>query len=195
MSMQQRKNYVFYKILLALSVIILGVGCVSVPVEVSQLHEKELGIIKSLETSHKAIVDAYIDSRISEFETFYFNQFGPQYLENYKEAWEAKNGKKYDYEQNFSSFYPSSVAVYQEKIQPLYSLRSKLLASIDNEYSNLIISHQSIDTWLKSINDLNDADKNSINKILGSISSGLSIENIKNDVDNAIIGIKAKLLK
>ncbi|MBD9358618.1 hypothetical protein [Methylomonas albis] len=192
--MQQMYNMFISKIVFAFFLATLA-GCASVPVEVAQLHQKELSMIKTLEASHKNIVTAYFDSRISEFEGFYFKQYAPRYLENYKEAWENQNGKKYDYEQNFPSFYESSIAVYQSEIQPLYTLRNKLLTSIDDEYSKLITSHQAIDTWLKSVNDLNDADKKAINNILDGAIPGLSIDSIKGEVDNVINGIKAKLFK
>ncbi len=49
--------------------IILGLsGCATIPLEITKAHSKELEIIQTLETSHLAMVDSFIDQKIVVFE-------------------------------------------------------------------------------------------------------------------------------
>ena len=45
--------------------IILGLsGCATIPPEITKAHSKELEIIQTLEVSHLAMVDSFIDQKI-----------------------------------------------------------------------------------------------------------------------------------
>src|SRR5690606_3414125 len=64
-------------------------GCASAPPEVRQLHQKEAEIIGAMQKSHFALVDAFMDQKVLEFETFYFAEYGPAYLQNWKANFKA----------------------------------------------------------------------------------------------------------
>lgn len=77
-----------------LILLILIFGCASVPPQIAQIHQKELEIIQSLQKSHLAMVNAYVDQKISIFEAFYFDCYGPVYLKNWKRIFKEVNRKE-----------------------------------------------------------------------------------------------------
>jgi hypothetical protein len=54
-------------------------ACVHVPPEIAQAHLKENEIIKELQRSHIAMVDAFIAAKRDSFDQFFFAQYEPAY--------------------------------------------------------------------------------------------------------------------
>jgi hypothetical protein len=170
---------------LLFSVLIVLSGCVSVPPEVAQAHQKELEIIEALKVSHLSMVDAYIDQRIMTLEEFYFGTYAPAYLENWKSSFRQLENRDYDEKLDFSILYPDLVVEYQEVIKPVEIMRIELKNSINTEFTNAIQAHQAIDKWIRSVNSLQTKNKVAIDALLGNIKPGLSLDEINQRVSDA----------
>ncbi len=172
--------------LLAMPVFLLLNGCVSVPPEVAQAHQKELEIIESLKSSHFHLVDAYIDSKVIAFDKFYFEEYGPVYLRKWKK--EFMDAKKRDYveQKDFALFYSDLVAEYEDVSSGFGNIRHELKQSIKAEYANAIEIHNATNNWIKSVQSLQAANKAVINQILGGIKSGLTLDAVFSDGDDKI---------
>ncbi len=170
------------------------IGCASIPPEIAQAHQKELDIIQSLQKSHLAMVDSFINERLDFFDEFYFNRYGPALMKNWKEEFKNQNGRDYNPEKDFSIFYSDLVIEYEESIEPIEKLRTDLNYSINTEYNNVILIHKTNDRWLKSIYSLQTQNKAVINNILNSISPGLSVDKIDEEINKAISLLNKKIL-
>ena len=174
--------------------LIIGIiisGCVSVPPEVDRAHRKELEIIESLKSSHLAMVDAYVDQKLLTFENFFFNNYGPVYLNHWVESFKTIKNRDYDQSRDFPVLYNDLVAEYQSESEPIESIRSDLKAAIAAEYTNTIEVHNAVGRWLESLEKLNASQRKSIDSLLAAIKPGLSL----NSIDEAIKIAKANVEK
>jgi hypothetical protein len=140
----------FRWIILAI-VSILLIGCASVPPQIAQTHQKELEIINSLQQSHLAMVDAYLDQKISSFESFFFKSYGPVYLKHWKKNIKTVNGRDYDESRDFEVLYSDLVAEYLSEVAPIEDMRKELRDAILREYRHAIEAHQAVGGWIKSL--------------------------------------------
>jgi hypothetical protein len=180
-------------IVLVLSAFLLMSGCASVPPEVVQAHQIELEIIESLKTSHLAMVDAYIDQKLTALESFFFDTYGPAYLKNWKSSFKQLSSRDYDENKDFPVLYSDLVVEYQEAIKPIETMRNDLKRSINTEFTNAILAHMAINKWIKSINSLQAANKAVIDKILGGIKPGLSLDTIDKKIETVKKELEEKL--
>jgi PBP1b-binding outer membrane lipoprotein LpoB len=160
-------------VVLVLSAFLLMSGCASVPPEVVQAHQVELERIESLKTSHLAMVDAY--------------------LKNWKSSFKQLSSRDYDENKDFPVLYSDLVVEYQEAIKPIETMRNDLKRSIKTEFTNAILAHMAINKWIKSINSLQAANKAVIDKILGGIKPGLSLDTIDKKVETVKKELEEKL--
>lgn len=178
---------------LVVLLIILGLsGCATIPPEITKAHSKELEIIQTLETSHLAMVDSFIDQKIVVFENFFFSKYGPVYRKNWIASFKEINNRDYNEEQDFASLYNDLVAEYQDLIAPIEKARFELKTSIMTEYTNVKALHSTTGYWIENLKRLNESQRKTINSTLSTIKPGLSIEAINNAVDEAINKAKAK---
>ena len=168
-------------------------GCASIPPEVSQVHQKELEIIESLRSSHLALVDSYVDMQIEEFDTFFFLKYAPVFAKNWKAAAKRELGREYEDDKDFSNMSQDLVTEYQELLEPVELLRGQLKQSILIEYSNVVEIHKAIDRWMKSIGELQTANRMIIDQILKSIKPGISTESIDKAMNSAIEKLKNRI--
>ena len=164
------------KTLMMIPIALFLAGCVSVPPQVAQLHQREQEIVQELQKSHLALVNAYIDHKLAEFETFYFQQYGPAYRENWMEGFKDAHGRDYDPEQDFALFYEDLTAEYLEVVEPLNQMRSDLKAAIETEYGNALAAHESVGVWLDSLKTLTDVQRTAVDSLLSAAKPGLSLE-------------------
>ena len=80
-----KKPYTQLLISASLMFIVVISGCASVPPQIAKTHQKELEILKSLQSSHLAMIDAYVDQKLQNFENFFFKTYGPVYLNHWIE--------------------------------------------------------------------------------------------------------------
>jgi len=184
---KQKIAAIFLTTLLALS------GCVSVPPEVAQAHQKEFEIIEALKVSHLAMVDSYIDQKLITLEEFYFDTYAPAYLDNWKDSFKQLKQRDYDEKVDFSVLYSDLVVEYQEVIKPVENIRNELKESINTEFTNAIQAHQAIGEWIKSVNSLQTKNKAVIDNILDKIKPGLSLDVVNKKINVIRSEIQSKL--
>lgn len=172
------------KILVVLVGLLLA-GCVSVPPQVVLTHQKEQEIVENLRVSHLAMVDAYVDQKLVEFETFYFQEYGPAYHEYWLESFEETKGREFDQTKDFSLLYNDLVAEYLDVSAPIEQIRSNLKTSIQTEYGNALQAHEAVNEWLESLKKLTDAQRNAADSILSGAHEGLSLDKVDEAVASA----------
>ncbi len=153
-------------------------GCISVPSEIVQLHQKEMDIANELQRTHLALVDSYVDERLLVFEDFYFNEYGPKYLANWKAAFKSVKGREYDETTDFGTLHPDLVVEYQEKTKPIEDLRAQLKDSVKAAYAQFQQSHAGTHAWLLSAKKLDKQRRASTNRLLAAVKPDLSLESI-----------------
>ncbi len=168
-------------------------SCASVPPQVAKTHQKEQEIIESLRAAHLAMVDAYIDKKLEDFERFFFNEYGPVYFENWTAAFEQVNGRPYDSGRDLPQLYSDLVAEYQAESALIDQMRVQLREAIATEYRNALDAHQAVGGWLDAMEKLNSAQRQSIDTLLGSIQPGLSLDLIDDAVVNAKQSLQERL--
>lgn len=199
MSKGKYLNYLFLQTayskigVVVLSFSIALFGCVKVPPQVAKTHQKELEIIESLKSSHMAMVDAYIDKKLQNFEQFFFNEYGPVFLKNWTELFNTINNRDYDQSKDFPLLYNDLVAEYQIESQPIENIRLELKKAISTEYRNAIDAHNSVGRWLDNLEKLNEAQRSAINSFLSAIKPGFSLDSIDNAVETAKNKIEKKI--
>ncbi|MHB1051333.1 MAG: hypothetical protein ACYC09_14740 [Bacteroidota bacterium] len=171
----------------------LHTGCVSAPPQIIQLHQKELEVIQSVQNSHLAMVDAYVDQKILVFENFYFREYGPSFLKHWRKHFKDTYGRDYDEDRDFHALYNDLVAEYQSEVAPIETIRKELRDAISGEYRNIFAAHEAVNGWIKSVEKLSTSHKESIDLLLGSIKSGLSLDSVDEAIDNSILNAKKKL--
>ena len=172
-----------YSVVLGTVVFVGLSGCTSVPPQIAQVHLKEKEIIESLRVSHLAIADAYMEKRLEQFEDFYFKEYGKIFYKNWMEAFQKQKERKYDPEKDFPAFYQDLVAEYQIRSASIVEMRSQLRKDITIEYRNALGAHSSVGEWLDVLNKLNEAQRQGIDSVLGSIRPGLSLDSIDDKIE------------
>jgi hypothetical protein len=168
-------------------------GCVSVPPQVVQTHQKELEIIQELQKSHLALAEAYMDQKLAEFEAFYFQEYGPAYRENWMASFKESRGRDYDPEQDFALFYEDLTAEYLEVVEPLNQMRADLKAAVETEYGNALAAHETVGNWLDSLKTLTDAQRMAVDSLLSAAKPGLSLNAIDSGFNEAKDAAKGRL--
>jgi len=186
-----KKTYFYMLIATSLMFMVMVSGCASVPPQVAKTHQKELEIIESLQSSHLAMVDAYVDQKLQNFENFFFNKYGPVYLNHWIESFKTINNRDYDPSKDFPVLYSDLVAEYQAESEPIEMSRSDLKAAITTEYRNAIEAHKAVGRWLDNLEKMNDSQRKAIDSLLAAIKPGLSL----NSIDQAIKTAKENVEK
>lgn len=168
-------------------------ACVTVPPEVARTQTMELQIVESLQSSHIAMVDAFIDAKLANFETFVFDEYGPVYRANWMEGFAAAYNRPYVPEQDFSLFYNDLVAEYLELAAPIEAVRIELKDAIDEQYRNARSAHLAVAAWIDSVEKLNNAQRAAINDLLGTVQPTLSLESIDERVQEAMDAVRTKI--
>lgn len=168
-------------------------GCVSVPPQVATIHQKELEILQSLEKAHLAMVDSFIDQKIQNFEDFFFQEYGPVFLEHWMGAFQTLNGRPYDAAKDFPTLYNDLVAEYQAESAPIEEARRQLHIAIAAEYRNAISAHKAVAAWINNLEKLNAAQRQAIDDLLGSLKPGLSLDSIDNDIKTAKESVERRI--
>jgi hypothetical protein len=186
---------VYFKIamLTLLMYSIMLFGCASVPPQVFKTHEKELEIIESLQSSHMAMIDAYVDQKLQNFESFFFKEYGPVYLSNWIESFKTLKNRVYDPNQDFPLLFQDLVAEYQAESEPIEKIRFDLKVAIQAEYSNAIYAHNTVGRWLENLEDLNESQRKAIDSLLASIKPGLSLDSIDQIITTAQKNIERRI--
>lgn len=174
-------------------VILLLYSCASVPAQIAKLHQKEYEIIASLQKSHIAMVDAYVDQKILAFESFFFKEYGPSYLKHWQENFKAVYGRDYDESRDFNLLYSDLVAEYQVEVAPIEQIRSDLKEAILREYRHLAAAHEAVDGWINSVEKLNSAQREAFDNLLGAIKPGLSLDSVDKAINEAIEKARSKI--
>jgi hypothetical protein len=157
-------------------------GCTTIPHEVIRLHEKEAEIVSELQRTHLALVDSYVDQRLSQFEAFYFTQYGPKFFDNWKAGFARTYEREYDPAKDFNLLHQDLVAEYLETVKPVEELRLKLRSAIQEAYSQFFEAQGVVQAWLVSARKWNETQRTLTNKLLGSIDSSLSLETIDQEI-------------
>jgi hypothetical protein len=176
-----------------LCILVIAAGCNSVPPQVAKTHQKELEILQSLEKSHLAMVNSFIDQKIQNFENMFFNKYGPVFLENWVNNFQTLYGRPYDPVKDFPVLYNDLVAEYQAESSPIEELRVQLRDAIATEYRNAISAHKSIGGWLDSLEKLNAAQRQTIDGLLGAIQPGLSLDSVEEKIKDVEENVKTRI--
>lgn len=166
-------------------------GCVSAPHEVVRLHEKQTILMQDLQRTHLAMIDAYIDQRLKNFEAFYFAEYGPVFRKNWEASFRSVTGRQYDPETDFRLFYNDLVAEYQVNVEPITKMRRDLRDAVSTAYAQTSQAHDAIGGWIRSVEGLNQSQRETANKLLGAIAPSLSLDQI----DQAIEQLKGDINK
>ena len=174
---------------------LLGIplACTSVPAQVAQLHLKEREILVSLQASHEAMVDSFIDGRIGAFEAMFFGEYGPEFLTAWKRNFKDVYGRDFVEDRDFPLLYNDLVAEYTVQLEPIEAMRTQLRNAIAAEYRSALAAHDTVGTWLDNLEKLSSAQKQSLDGVLGSIKPGLTTETIDQSVTDAITNTQSKL--
>ena len=168
-------------------------GCISVPPQIAQAHQKELEIITMLQESHMAMVDAYVDQKTLVFESFFFGEYGPVYLKHWQQNFKAVYGRDYDEDRDFRVLYNDLVAEYQEQVAPIENVRTDLREAVSREYRHAIAAHEAIGGWIKSVERLNSAQREALDRLLGAIKPGLSLGSVEEAMHEAMARTQGKI--
>jgi hypothetical protein len=170
-----------------------SMGCASVPAQIAQTHRKELEIIQSLRSTHLAMVDAYVDQKLRNFEQFFFNQYGPAFLKHWIAVFKSLNDRDYDSTKDFPILYNDLVAEYQAESAPIEKMRVDLREAIATEYRNAIAAHHAVEGCIDSLEKLNASQRQAIDSLLAAIKPGLSLDSIDQAVETAKDNVKARI--
>lgn len=175
--------------------LLLYTACASVPPQVAKLQQKELEIIVSLRQSHLAMVDAYVDQKVLVFESWFFQVYGPVFIDDWRAKFRELNGRDYEESSDFRILYNDLVAEYQTEVSPIEEIRRDLREAISREYRHTVAAHEAVGAWIDSMEKLNGAQKDAIDRLLGAIKPGLSLELVDRAVEEAKSGALTKISK
>ncbi|WP_308991123.1 hypothetical protein QLS71_002415 [Mariniflexile litorale] len=181
------------KIIISFFIVVATVSCISIPPEIIKTHSKELEIIEALKASHLAMVDSYVDQKILVFETFFFNEYGLVYRNNWVGSFKELNGRDYKEEYDFPKLYNDLVAEYEEQVLPIEKIRFDLKTSINTEYTNAMDLHKTTGNWIDNLKKINDSQRKTIDSMLNSIKPGFSLSSIDTVIENAKSKLKTKI--
>ena len=157
-------------------------GCISTPPEVIKLHAREATLIGDLERSHLALLDAYIEEKLANFETFYFQTYGPRFRENWIEAFMEEHGRSYDEARDFPLLYNDLVAEYQEQVEPIQRLRRELAAAVGAAYADVAVAHGVTGDWIESVQRLSGSQRRTADTVLSAASPSLTVGAIEDEI-------------
>jgi hypothetical protein len=169
------------------------VACIHAPPEVAQAHQREYDLIESLQATHLAMIDAFVAERAQRFDAFFFHDYAPAYFANWKSQFKIVNGRDYDEARDFALFSNDLVAEYQDLVSPLDTIRLQLHQAVVAAYADIALLHQGVGDWIQSVQKLNDAQRSSLNRLLGAVKPGLTLDTIEQATDRALAAVKSKL--
>lgn len=158
-------------------------GCISTPPEVIKLHAKESTLIGELERSHLALLDAYVEEKLANFETFYFQTYGPRFRERWTEAFMLEHGRSYDEARDFPLLYNDLVAEYQERVEPIERLHRELGASVRAAYADVAVAHGVTADWIESVQRLSGSQRRTADTVLSAAGPSLSVGAIEDQIE------------
>jgi len=188
-----KKVYFKIAMLTLLMYSVMLFGCASVPPQVVKTHQKELEIIESLQSSHVAMVDAYVDQKLQNFENFFFKEYGPVYFSHWIESFKTLKNRDYDPSQDFPLLFEDLVAEYQAESKPIEKIRFDLKVAIQAEYSNAIDAHNTVGRWLENLKELNESQRKAIDSLLAAIKPGLSLDSIDQTITTAQENVEKRI--
>lgn len=188
-----QKVYFQMQVATLLMILVMLSGCASVPPQVAKTHQKELEIIESLQSTYMAMVDAYVDQKLQNFEQFFFYEYGPVFLSHWKESFKILTNRDYDPSRDFPKLYNDLVAEYQAESEPIEKIRFELKKAIDTEFRNAIEAHKTVGRWLDSYKKLNDAQRAAFDSLLTSMKPGLSLDSIDSAIETAKNNVENRL--
>lgn len=168
-------------------------GCASVPPQVAKTYQRELEIIESLRSAHLEMVDSFIDQKLENFERFFFNTYGPVFLNNWIAGFKTLNSRDYDQSRDFPVLYNDLVAEYQTESAPIEKIRTELREAIKREYRNAVEAHKAVGRWIDSLEKLNKAQRKSLDSLLEAIKPGLSLASIDQAIETAKKNVERKI--
>lgn len=174
-------------------IFLLNACTASVPTEISVLHEKQQEIMESLQKSHLAMIDSYVDQKIVLFEEFFFKEYAAAYLSHWKGDFKTLHNRDYDEARDFPLLYNDLVAEYLDEVAPIEDVRAELRDAINREYRHAFEAHRSTSRWLSSLEKLNSSQRAAVNSLLDSIKPGLSLDSIDAAVEKATGEVKKRL--
>lgn len=187
------RHLVGAKMIIGAICMVLFTSCASVPPQIAKTHQKELEIIQSLRSTHIAMVDAYVDQKLENFEHFFFHKYGPVFLNHWMGGFETLYNRDYDSSKDFPTLYNDLVAEYQAESAPITELRVTLRDAIATEYSNAIDAHKAVGGWIDSLEKLNVAQRQMIDSILQGVKPGLSLDMVDKAVETAKKKVEARI--
>lgn len=132
-----------------------------------------------------AMVDAYVDQKVRSFESFFFKEYGSAYLKKWKDAFKAVYGRDYEENRDFNQLYSDLVAEYQSEAAPIEKIRTELRNAISREYSQALAAHEAVGGWINNVEKLNSSQREAMNRLLGTIKPGLSLDSVDKAVNDA----------
>ena len=167
--------------------LLLSAGCsTNAPPEVLFLHTREQELTDRIRISHLALVDRYYEARVELFDQFYIEEYLPSYFENWKESYAAETGNKYDAAdpQQNQLWHNDLLAEYEELAAPLTAARDMLRSHLGLAYAQAREMRAHIGDWIKSVQELNEAQRDAVNRLLQTIDQGMTLDSIDNALRN-----------
>lgn len=170
-----------------LFVILLFMGCATVPKEVVELSYTVGDDIEAVQSSYKLLVNAYFDGLRTQTLIFFNEKWRPEYIRRY-----IKDGKLIE---KVSDNDPDKVLIavdvwakiaidtleYRKAtlITPINNDEKKLLATIDEAFANIIRSNAVITAHLNSIREVKELQDETL--------SGLGVKNLRDKINDGLI--------
>lgn len=189
----ERQGLILLTAVFGVVYMLLAASCASVPPQVAKTHQKELEIIESLQSSHLAMVDAYVDQKLQNFEHFFFFEYGPVYFNHWIKVFKDLHNRDYDPSRDFPNLYNDLVAEYQAESAPIEEIRVELREAIATEYRNAKDAHKAVGRWIDSMEKLNASQRQAFDSLLAGIKPGLSLDAIEQAVEAAKEMVKKRI--
>jgi len=170
-----------------LFMILLFMGCATVPKEVVELSYTVGDDIEAIQSSYKLLVQTYFDGLRTQTLTFLNEKWRPEYLRRY-----IKEGKLIE---NVSNNDPDKVLIAVEvwtdiAIETIENKKDSLITPIDNDENNLMIiideafaniirSNAVITAHLNSIREVKELQDETL--------SALGVKDLRDKINNALI--------
>lgn len=167
--------------------LLLSAGCsINAPPEVLILHTREQELINRIRMSHLALVDTYYEARVELFDQFYIEKYLPAYFEDWKESYAAETGHEYDAAdpQQNQLWHNDLLAEYEDLVAALTAARDTLRSHLRLAYAQARVMRAHVGDWIKSVQELNEAQRDAVNRLLQTIDQGMTLDSIDNALRN-----------
>ena len=178
---------------LFLAVFFIASCSTNAPPEVITLHTRESQLIQRLSESHLALAKAYHEARVELFDAFFFTDYLPAFFDNWKAKFKEETGTDYDADNSEHSglWHNDMIAEYHDLAGPLEESGAELQKHLENVYRQTQEMHEQVAAWIRSVKDLNDAQRQATNRFLRAINPALSLDSI----DDAWTSVQEGLAK